>query len=177
MNLLKKDSLLYKNWEMFNKRFIDMVRWFYLVHLNYETLEVLPPVVKDVELNLLCLHKVVESLGGYFAVTIGEKWGTVPQLQSLHTTDSEAVRNCYKKYVDLVVIYHETTEVPWVEKHLEVGEASKEVDVKDSPCQKDKTVKDGAQGSSQNRFGVMLDEDDEEGHDSSHDSNDFEVIT
>ena len=38
-------------------------------------------------------------------------------------------------------------------------------------------VKDGAQGSSQNQFGVRLDEDDEEEHDSSHDSNDFEVIT
>jgi hypothetical protein len=98
-------------------------------------------------------------------------------LQGLHTTDGEAVRNCYKKFVDLVVIYHETAQVPWVEKHLEVGEASKEVDVKDSPCQKDKTVKDGAQGSSQNRFGVMLDKDDEEGYDSSHDSNDFEVVT
>ena len=30
MNLLKKDSLVYKNWEVFSKKFVEMVKWFYL---------------------------------------------------------------------------------------------------------------------------------------------------
>ena len=175
MNLLKKDSLLYKNWETFNKRFLDMLKWFYLVHLKYDTLGKIPSVIKDVEINLLCLHKIVENLGGYFAVCVGSKWGTIAHLQGLDTNESEAVRNCYKTYIDLVVVYHETAQVPWVEKSVEVGEAVKK-DAKDSPDQKDKRVKDGAIGSNQNHFGVKLEKEYGEQQESSQESNDFDVI-
>ena len=52
----------------------------------------------------------------------------------LTSEDSKAITDFNRRFINLVVIYHETDQVPWVEKRLEVGEASKEVDVKDSPC-------------------------------------------
>ena len=172
MNLIKKDDLLYKNWEIFNKRFLDMIKWFYLVHLNYASLESIPPVVKDVQMNLLCLHKAVECLGGYFSVTMGDKWGTIAQLQGLDIKDGEIVRGFYKTYIDLVVVYHETSSMPWVEKSYEVGEASKKCLAMDLQGQQDTRVKDGA--IDQNHFGVKLEE--EENGSSSSGSNDFEVV-
>ena len=176
MNLLKKDKLLYRNWEVFNKGFIDMLRWFYLVHLNYDALESIPPVVKDMELNLLCLMKAVENLGGYVSVTMGDNWGTLAQLQGLDIKDGETVRNCYKTFIDLVVVYHETASVPWVEKSYEVGEASKHCLAMDLQDQKDTRVKDGAIESKKDHFGVKLEDENEEDDNSSHGSNDFEVI-
>lgn len=116
MNILKKDNLVYKNWEVFSKRFIDLVKWFYCVYLNHDILDNIPPVVGEIELNLLSLHKIVENLGGYFSVTLIDKWGTIAQLQGLTNKDDEAVKNCYKKFIDLIVIYHETVRVPWGEK-------------------------------------------------------------
>ena len=84
------------------------------------------------------------------------------QLQGLDIKDGEAVRNCYKTFVDLVVIYHETAYVPWVEKSFEVGEASKEGLAMDLQGQKDMRVKDGALETSQNHFGVSLEDDEDE---------------
>ncbi|GJS91515.1 hypothetical protein Tco_0774151 [Tanacetum coccineum] len=45
MDLLKKDSLVYKNWEIFSRKFVEMVKWLYLVYLNYERLDEIPPRV------------------------------------------------------------------------------------------------------------------------------------
>ena len=154
-----------------------MLKWFYLVHLNYDALDVIPPLVEDMELNLLCLHKVVESLGGYFSVTMGDKWGIIAQLQGLDTKDDEAVRNCYKRFIDLVVIYHETAQVPWGEKPGQMGETSNVVAAKDPSGQKDSTVKDGTQGEDTSKFGIRLEDEDDYQQGSSQDSNDFEVIT
>ena len=86
---------------------------------------------------MLCLHKIVESLGGYFSITLGDKWGTIAQLQGLTNKDEEAVKNCYRKFIDLIVIYHETAKVTWDEKPKEVGECSKIAEDRDPQGQKD----------------------------------------
>ena len=67
--------------------------------------------------------------------------------------------------------------MPWVEKSLEVGEASKDGLAMDLQGQKDIRVKDGAIETSHNCFGISLEDDEDEEHDSSQGSNDFEVIT
>ena len=45
MNLLKKDSIVFKNWEVLSKKFVDMLKWFYLVYLNYNSLDEIPPKI------------------------------------------------------------------------------------------------------------------------------------
>nr|GEZ23096.1 ARID DNA-binding domain-containing protein [Tanacetum cinerariifolium] len=89
MSLLKKDSLVYKNWEIFSKKFIEMLNWFYQVYLNYERLDEIPP-------------------------------------RGLTEDDGEAMRDCYKRFIDMVQVYYETTERPWYEKkpRNEVGESN-----------------------------------------------------
>ncbi|GJU77990.1 ARID DNA-binding domain-containing protein [Tanacetum coccineum] len=83
--------------DIFSKQYVDMLKWFYLVHLNYDMLEKIPPVVGVMEINLLSLHKIVDNLGGYLCVTLGEKWKTVAELQGLIDDDGEAMKECSQK--------------------------------------------------------------------------------
>ncbi|GKG31539.1 ARID DNA-binding domain-containing protein, partial [Tanacetum coccineum] len=63
-------------------------------------------------INLLSLHKIVDSLGGYLCVTLGDKWKTV----ALTEDDEEAIKGCYKRFIDMVQVYYETAKMPWYEK-------------------------------------------------------------
>ncbi|GKA36285.1 ARID DNA-binding domain-containing protein [Tanacetum coccineum] len=92
LNLIKKDSMVYKHWDIFSKKYVEMLKWFYLVYLNYDMLEEIPPVIGVMEINLLSLHKIVDSLGGYLCVTLGDKWKTIANLQGLTKDDGEAVK-------------------------------------------------------------------------------------
>ena len=79
----------------------------------------------------------------------------------LTNEDSEAVKGSNKKFIDLLVIYHENAQVPWGEKPLEVGETSNVVATKDPSGQKGSTVKDRAQEASLNKFRDRLDDDED----------------
>ncbi|GKD04630.1 ARID DNA-binding domain-containing protein [Tanacetum coccineum] len=83
--------------------------WF----MNYDMLEEIPPVIGVMEINLLSLHKIVDSLGGYLCVTLGDKWKTIANLQGLAKDDGESVKGCYKKFIDMVQVYYETAKIPW----------------------------------------------------------------
>ncbi|GJX64335.1 ARID DNA-binding domain-containing protein [Tanacetum coccineum] len=188
MDLLKKDSLVYKNWEIFSRKFVEMVKWFYLVYLNYERLDEIPPRVGVVEINLLSLHKIIDNLGGYLCVTLGDKWKIVAGLQGLTEDDGEAMRDCYKKFIDMVQVYYETAERPWYDRKpgKEVGKSSSIPTKVEDPQGKDKdkagieeaqeALEEGMNLETQ--FGVRLEgnreEDAEQG--SIIDSNDFKVI-
>ena len=111
MNLLKKDSIVYKNWDVFSRKFVDMLKWFYLVYLNYDSLDEIPPNIGVIKLDLLALHKTVDSLGGYVAVTLSGKWSIVAQMQGLTTEQGEATKDCFKKFIDMVLVYHDTAQV------------------------------------------------------------------
>ncbi|GKB23415.1 hypothetical protein Tco_0862816, partial [Tanacetum coccineum] len=65
------------------------------------------------EINLLSLHKIVDSL---VCVILGDNWKTIANLQGLKKDDGEAVKGCYKKFIDMVQVYYETTKMPWYEK-------------------------------------------------------------
>ncbi|GJZ20064.1 ARID DNA-binding domain-containing protein [Tanacetum coccineum] len=112
MDLVRKDSLVYKNWEIFSRKFMEMIKWFYLVHLNYERLEAIPTRVGVMEINLLSLHKIIDDFGGYLCVTMGDMWKTVAELQGLTKEDGKAMRDCYKRFIDLVQVYYDTAEPP-----------------------------------------------------------------
>ncbi|GJT24168.1 ARID DNA-binding domain-containing protein [Tanacetum coccineum] len=185
LNLIKKDSIVYKHWGIFSKKYVEMLKWFYLVYLNYDMLEEIPPVIGVMEINLLSLHKIVDSLGGYLCVTLGDKWKTIANLQGLTKDDGEAVKGCYKKFIDMVQVYYETAKMPWYEKKPKedvVESSSGNARVKD-PQGKEKD--DAGIGEAleedmnkKTQFGVRLEgnleEEAEEG--STTDSNDFEVI-
>ena len=96
MNLLKKDSIVYNNWDVFSRKFLDMLKWFYLVYLNYDHMDETPPSIGVFKIDLLALHKLVDSLGGYVSVTLGGKWSTVAQMQGLTTEEGEAMKDCFK---------------------------------------------------------------------------------
>ncbi|GKA02846.1 ARID DNA-binding domain-containing protein [Tanacetum coccineum] len=128
MDLVRKDSLVYKNWEIFSRKFMEMIKWFYLVHLNYERLEAIPTRVGVMEINLLSLHKIIDDFGGYLCVTMGDMWKTVAELQGLTKEDGKAMRDCYKRFIDLVQVYYDTAEPPWNDTRMprkEVGEGSR----------------------------------------------------
>ncbi|GKA68707.1 ARID DNA-binding domain-containing protein [Tanacetum coccineum] len=98
------------------KKYVEMLKWFYLVYLNYDRLDEIPPVVGVMEINLLSLYKIVDSLGDYLCVTLGDKWKTVASLQGLTEDDEEAIKGCYKRFIDMVQVYYETAKKPWYEK-------------------------------------------------------------
>ncbi|GJR17721.1 ARID DNA-binding domain-containing protein [Tanacetum coccineum] len=185
MDLMKKDSMVYKHWDIFSKKYVEMLKWFYLVYLNYDRLDEIPPVVGVMEINLLSLHKIVDSLGGYLCVTLGDKWKTVASLQGLTEDDEEAIKGCYKRFIDMVQVYYETAKKPWYEKKPKkdvVESSSGNARVKD-PQGKEKgdAGREDALEEDMNKetkFEVRsesnLEKEAEEG--SITDSNDFEVI-
>ncbi|GKD04631.1 ARID DNA-binding domain-containing protein [Tanacetum coccineum] len=137
------------------------------------------------EINLLSLHKIVDSLGGYLCVTLGDKWKTIANLQGLTKDDGEAVKGCYKKFIDMVQVYYETAKMPWYEKKPKedvVESSSGNARVKDPQGkEKDDAGIEEALEEDMNKktqFGVRLEgnmeEEAEEG--STTDSNDFVVI-
>nr|GEX35261.1 ARID DNA-binding domain-containing protein [Tanacetum cinerariifolium] len=94
MNLLKIDSLVYKNWEVFSKKYVEMLKWFYLVYLNYDMLEKMPSVIGVMEINLLSLHKIVDSLGGCLRVTLEKTWYEVkPEKEVVKGSGTASVKD------------------------------------------------------------------------------------
>jgi hypothetical protein len=69
LDLIKIDRLIYRNWEVLSRKFMDMIEWFYLVYLKQDVLGDLPPVIGVVKVDLLGLYKLVDNLGGYMNVT------------------------------------------------------------------------------------------------------------
>ncbi|GKA50172.1 ARID DNA-binding domain-containing protein [Tanacetum coccineum] len=185
MNLIKKDSMVYKHWDIFSKKYLDMLKWFYLVYLNYDRLDEIPPVVGVMEINLLSLHKMVDNLGGYLCVTLGDKWKTIASLQGLTDDDGEAMKECYRKFIDMVQVYYEIAKKPWYERKPKedvVESSSGNARVKDPQGkEKDDAGKEEALEEDMNKtskFGVNLEGnmEKEEAEGSITDSNDFEVI-
>nr|GEU95757.1 bulb-type lectin domain-containing protein [Tanacetum cinerariifolium] len=110
---------------------------------------------------------------------------TIANLQGLTKDDGEAVKGCYKKFIDMVQAYYETTKMPWYEKKPKedvVESSSGNAIVKDPQCkEKDDAGIEEALEEDMNKktqFGVRLEgnveEEAEEG--STTDSNDFIVI-
>ncbi|GJX19648.1 ARID DNA-binding domain-containing protein [Tanacetum coccineum] len=189
LDLIKIDRLVYRNWEVLRKKFIDMLEWFYLVYLKQDVLGDLPPVIGVVKVDLLGLYKLVDNLGGYMNVTFGNKWKKVAQLLGLTQDDEEAVKECYKEYIGMVKIYYEEAQRSKQDegpKGEVVGNSSGTAHVKDPLGYAGMSVEIGSalEGTPKKtaQFGVKMEsnmedtaDEDEQGSTSS--SDDFIVIT
>lgn len=173
MNLIKKDALVFRNWEILSKKFMETVKWFYLVYLEYDVLDAIPPRIGVKDIDLLSLHKTVASLGGYVAITLQDKWNLVAMMQGLALEEGEATRGCYKRFIDLMVVYHETARGPWDEKHDEAGECSKQ----GLQSQKEEAVRDDErQKEGQNSLEAKVKIEEQEQQAGSASEDDFDVI-
>ncbi|GJZ46605.1 ARID DNA-binding domain-containing protein [Tanacetum coccineum] len=188
LNLIKIDKLVYRNWEVLNKKFLEMVEWFYLDYMKQDVLGEIPPVIGVVTVDLLGLYKFVDSLGGYMNVTFNNKWNKVAKLLGLTQDDEQAVKECYKEYIGMVKIYYEEAqrskqEEPGIEV---VGNSSGTAHVKDPlGCAGISVEVDDAQDGTPRKTaqdGVNMDsnmrdttDEDEQGNTSS--SDDFDIIT
>ena len=165
--MINKDSLVFKNWNVFSKRYTEVVKWFYLVYLNYDTMETIPPTIGVITIDLLSLHKMVASIGGYITTTMENKWGLVAMMQGLTLEDGEAIKDCYRKFIDLMIVYYETARVPWGERPtFEVGGSSKTAELHGQ--------KEGAGTAKAQEMDIHGVEENEPG--SSGGENDFDVI-
>nr|GEZ33202.1 bulb-type lectin domain-containing protein [Tanacetum cinerariifolium] len=128
LDLMKKDKLVYENWNILSKRFEDILKWFYLVYLRRDVLEPLPPIIGRVKIDLLGLYKMVDSMGGYLSVSLGNKWKDVAMIHELLEEHDEDLKECYKRTIDLVKCYYETTLRAWYKEGLVKYEKTKEVE-------------------------------------------------
>ncbi|GJT77886.1 ARID DNA-binding domain-containing protein [Tanacetum coccineum] len=191
LNLIKKDSIVYKNWEVLRKRFLDMIKWFYLVFLNQDMLEPLPPVIGDVEIDLLGLYKMINSMGGYLSVTLENKWKEVAVIHGLTEAHEDELKSCYKRTIEMVKCYYDTTMKPWFREEpvkTKMVEDGRDYAKKENPRGCDGLevgIRNTCQGN-KTRFGVNLEDNktmtiineaDQEDSASTSRSNDFIVIT
>nr|GEW09368.1 ARID DNA-binding domain-containing protein [Tanacetum cinerariifolium]GEZ96201.1 ARID DNA-binding domain-containing protein [Tanacetum cinerariifolium] len=116
---ISMNGTLYAIKEVLRKRFLDMIKWFYLVYLNQDVLEPLPPVIGNVEIDLLGLYKMIDSTGGYLSVTFGNKWKeVVVSIHGLTETHEDELKSCYKRTIEMVKCYYDTTMKPWFREEL-----------------------------------------------------------
>nr|GEW40739.1 ARID DNA-binding domain-containing protein [Tanacetum cinerariifolium] len=151
---------------------------------SFSRIDEIPPVVGVMEINLLSLHKIVDNLGGYLCVTLGDNWKTVAGSQGLTDDDREAIKECYRKFINMVQVYYEIAKKPWYERNPKedvVENSSGNARLKDPEGkEKDDAGKKEALEEDMNKetqFGVRLEDNvEEEVEGSITDSNDFEVI-
>nr|GEX21271.1 ARID DNA-binding domain-containing protein [Tanacetum cinerariifolium] len=107
LDLIKIYKLVYKNWEVLARKFIEMLEWFYLGYLGQDVLGELPPVIGVTKVDLLGLYKFVDNLGGYMNVSFNNKWNEIAKLLGVTQENQDAIKECYKEYIGMAKIYYE----------------------------------------------------------------------
>ncbi|GJY04131.1 ARID DNA-binding domain-containing protein [Tanacetum coccineum] len=128
LDLIKNDSIVFKNWEVLRKRFEDMINWFYLIYLKQDVLEPLLLVIGNVKIDLLGLYKMVDNMGGYLSVFFGNRWKEVVVIHGLTEAHEEDLKACYKRTIDMVKFCYDTTLRPWFKEEPEKCEKTKKVE-------------------------------------------------
>ncbi|GJY04126.1 ARID DNA-binding domain-containing protein [Tanacetum coccineum] len=128
LDLIKKDSIVFKNWEVLRKRFEDMIKWFYLIYLKQDVLEPLPPVIGNVKIDLLGLYKMVDSMGGYLSVSFRNRWKEVAIIHRLTKAYEEDLNACYKRTIDIVKFCYDTILRPWFKEEPMKCDKTKKVE-------------------------------------------------
>ncbi|GJZ85924.1 ARID DNA-binding domain-containing protein [Tanacetum coccineum] len=107
LDLIKINKLVYENWEVLEKKFMEMLEWFYLGFLGQDVLGKLPPVIGVIKVDLLGLYKFVDNLGGYMNIEFNNKWSDIAILLGLTREDRDAIKEYYKEYIGMVKVYYE----------------------------------------------------------------------
>nr|GEW47090.1 ARID DNA-binding domain-containing protein [Tanacetum cinerariifolium] len=72
----------------------------------------IPPIIKGIEIHLMDLYKLVESLGGYLSIYFAKEFGCIAEMFGLLHDSGEEIRKCYNKYLDVFKCYYSTAKVP-----------------------------------------------------------------
>ncbi|GKB95650.1 ARID DNA-binding domain-containing protein [Tanacetum coccineum] len=99
LDLVKIDKLVYPNWEIMGKKFMELLEWFYIDFMGQEVLGNLPPEIGLNKIDLLALYKFVDDMGGYMIVSLDKKWGKVAELFGLGQEHQDEVKELYKEYI------------------------------------------------------------------------------
>ncbi|GJS99438.1 ARID DNA-binding domain-containing protein [Tanacetum coccineum] len=107
LDLVKIDKLVYPNWEIMGKKFMELLEWFYIDFMGQEVLGNLPPEIGLNKIDLLALYKFVDDMGGYMIVSLDKKWGKVAELFGLGQEHQDEVKELYKEYIGMAKVYYE----------------------------------------------------------------------
>nr|GEU68896.1 ARID DNA-binding domain-containing protein [Tanacetum cinerariifolium] len=80
LNLIKRDEIVSQEWDIFRKKFVKMVKWFYNYYLDRSLPGPIPPTIKGVQIHLFDLYKLVEGIGGYLSVCFGQEFGIIGEI-------------------------------------------------------------------------------------------------
>ncbi|GJZ34309.1 ARID DNA-binding domain-containing protein [Tanacetum coccineum] len=116
LDLIKNDDLVSQEWDIFRNKFNNAFRWFYDVYLKREMPGPIPPKINGIEIHLMDLYKIVESLGGYLSVYFAKEFGYIAEMVGVSFDYGEEVKDCYKKYLDVFKCYYSTARVPKIEQ-------------------------------------------------------------
>ncbi|GJW31144.1 ARID DNA-binding domain-containing protein [Tanacetum coccineum] len=174
--------------------YISMNGTLYAIKVNSfprYVLRILPPVIGDVEIDLLGLYKMIDSMGGYLSVTLENKWKEVVVIHGLTEAHKDELKSCYKRTIEMVKCYYDTTMKPWFREEpvkTKMVEDGRDYAKKENPRGCDGLevgIRNTCQGN-KTRFGVNLEDNktttvnneaDQEDSASTSGSNDFIVIT
>ncbi|GJX53746.1 ARID DNA-binding domain-containing protein [Tanacetum coccineum] len=109
LDLIKINKLVFENWEVLGKKFMEMLEWFYLGFLGQDVLGELPPVIGVIKVDLLGLYKFVDNLGGYMNVEFNNQWSEIAILLGLTQEDRDAIKEYYKEYIGMVKAFARTS--------------------------------------------------------------------
>ncbi|GJY60041.1 ARID DNA-binding domain-containing protein [Tanacetum coccineum] len=107
MTMSMTDKLVYPNWEIMGKKFMELLEWFYIDFMGQEVLGNLPPEIGLNKIDLLALYKFVDDMGGYMIVSLDKKWGKVAELFGLGQEHQDEVKELYKEYIGMAKVYYE----------------------------------------------------------------------
>ncbi|GJX93790.1 ARID DNA-binding domain-containing protein [Tanacetum coccineum] len=116
LDLIKNDDLVSQEWDIFRNKFNNAFRWFYDVYLKREMPGPIPPKINGIEIHLMDLYKIVESLGGFLSVYFAKEFSYIAEMVGVSFDYGEEVKDCYKKYLDVFKCYYNTARVPKIEQ-------------------------------------------------------------
>ena len=176
LNLIKVNGLVFENWEILSKRFLELLEWFYLEFMRQSTLGILPPTIGVIKVDMLGLYKFVDELGGYMNVTLNNQWYQVARLLGLADEKQEELKECYKEYIGLVKIYYEDALRANLGMAESEGDSKGVADIKPQPDADLEEAMEEMDESPKKRIKIEKNEVMKEGNNTSESSDDFVII-
>ncbi|PWA55799.1 cytochrome P450, ARID DNA-binding domain, Zinc finger, CCHC-type [Artemisia annua] len=122
LDLIKNDTLISQEWNGFRNNFIKAYTWFYSVYLKRNLPGPLLPKINGIEIHLMDLHKLVETLGGYLTVDFSNRFPYIAETFGLEKKYGQNLQDCYNQYLNVFNCFYKTARVSHYEAE---GHASK----------------------------------------------------
>ncbi|GKC28209.1 ARID DNA-binding domain-containing protein [Tanacetum coccineum] len=95
------------------------LKWFYSYYLKRPLPGAIPPIIQGVPIHLFDLYKLMDCMGGYLSVQLGQEFGALAKILGLTRSEGEDIRKCYMTYLEAFVSYYKTARAP---KNPMIGE-------------------------------------------------------